>query len=182
MYTISTISSLLALSLASTQVNALGVNCRGSGLCPLAAFENTATVSVVQVLRDAIHHSKKPDSTVYKNGDHIICISESLHVTVDASAGYGPASGGIGLSGKIGSGGVCAFAQSLKTGSITLGAIRTLADKVVDHGCTACGSVPVDFAKNDPRDGILTFNYAGTPTCTGNCISAAGKSAKFRME
>lgn len=61
---------------------------------------------------------------------------------------------------------------------LTLGAIRELNDAVLEHGCGTCGSVPIhyqDQQSNDPRWGILTFNYVKDPHCTGNCISANGQ-------
>jgi hypothetical protein len=40
--------------------------------------------------------------------------------------------------------------------------IKTLAKRIVDHGCESCGSVPVFFDKGDndvKSQGELTFNY-----------------------
>ena len=60
---------------------------------------------------------------------------------------------------------------------MTLGQIRKMADKLLEHGCGTCGSVPVhlvDQGSNDPGAGILTFNYVKNPYCVDNCISAMG--------
>ncbi len=64
---------------------------------------------------------------------------------------------------------------------MTLGAIRPLLDSILEHGCKTCGSVPIHYleretneAFNDAKDGILTFNYVGNPTCTGDCIINGG--------
>ena len=96
------------------------------------------------------------------------------------------------LSGKIEAGGICLFPQLPDSQpGIDLGRVRMLADKILEHGCKTCGSVPYNFLEgnNDPAPGILTFNYVKNPSCTGGCIGADGaasdpnqgaKSAKFR--
>lgn len=66
---------------------------------------------------------------------------------------------------------------------MTLGQIRPLADKVIEHGCKTRGNVPiheVDEGSNDPKDGILTFNYVKTPFCDGQCISGQGNAGRLR--
>ncbi|KAL9102257.1 MAG: hypothetical protein Q9163_002567 [Psora crenata] len=174
----------------------LGINCRGSGLCPLASWENKQSERITQILRDAVWQSRKTNDTVYNSGDHIICISGSQTITLTggSEAGVEPggggnvgASGSFTLSGSLHTGGICLFPQGA---SLTLGQIRPLTDAVVEHGCQTCGSVPIHFvdqASNDPKDGILTFNYVSNPSCVGSCISANGnvtklkRSAKFRQ-
>jgi len=189
---ISTFFSLLVAAPTSTSPNPqynsailpreLGINCRGSGLCPLATFEDPLNVNVAQGLRDAIWSSTLSDDTEYNSGDHVICISESLKITI--SAGVDQAVGddgtsvtvGLSASGKIGTGGICVFPQGLQV-PLTLGKIKPLADALLKHGCATCGSVPVHFVdegSNDPSEGILTFNYVGSPYCIETCISASG--------
>ena len=69
-----------------------------------------------------------------------------------------------------------------------LATIRPLTDALLEHGCSTCGSVPlhyVDEKSNDPKDGILTFNYVKNPDCIGTCMSASGSSTnntKLRRE
>ena len=46
------------------------------------------------------------------------------------------------------------------------------------------GSVPIHFAdrgSNDPKDGILTFNYVRNPDCVGECISDNGSTSQSRL-
>jgi hypothetical protein len=72
--------------------------------------------------------------------------------------------------------GICVFPQNLQV-PLTLGKIKPLADALLKHGCNTCGSVPVHFVdedSNDPSEGILTFNYVGSPYCVETCISAVG--------
>ncbi|CAD6594572.1 MAG: hypothetical protein ASARMPREDX12_000258 [Alectoria sarmentosa] len=197
--------SISALPLLfNTAATALGINCRGSGLCPRASWNDKSSETIVQALRDAIWTDADLNSTTYNNGDHIICVSESQTITVGGSvsagvtSGAGPeggatgtvgASGTFSLSGSIGEGGICVFAQDLKSGAnIDLGTIRGLTDALLEHGCSTCGSVPINFVtegSNDPSDGILTFNYVANPYCIGSCMSASGtpqNNTKLRRE
>ncbi|KAI0172685.1 hypothetical protein GGR52DRAFT_572509 [Hypoxylon sp. FL1284] len=153
----------------------LGINCRGSGLCPLATIENHSGTRIVQLWHDLLHATDKDPNTVYNSGDHIVCIGTSATITVDASVSgeVDGISGDVGLSSdvSIGTGGVCLFPQGA---SLKLSQIRDLVDALGDHGCTTCGSVPIHFVdqgSNDPDSGILTSNYVGNPYCGGNCIN-----------
>ena len=157
-------------------VSALGINCRGSGLCPRASWNNNSPESVIQILRDAVWDSALPNSTSYNSGDHIICVSQSQPITIGVGADVDGLSGTFGLSGSIPEGGICLFPQGA---TLTLGQIRPLTDAILEHKCTTCGSVPIHFVdegSNDPSDGILTFNYVQDPFCVGNCISDTGSS------
>src|ERR1700760_3905853 len=110
-FTLFVIVQLLNNATATPSVSspALGINCQGSGLCPLASFDNPLSEGIAQGLRDAIYSSHHKDSTTYNNGDHIICVSESLKISISASvnAKFKNGSGKLGLktNGKIGAGG-----------------------------------------------------------------------------
>lgn len=169
----------LATLLAST-VSTLGINCRGSGLCPLATWDNQSPLPVMQILRDALYESKAPESTPYNNGDHVLCISNTLTINLSipiidpTGLTSGLNLGSWHLGGRIKDGGICLFPQYMKNGPLTLGMIRKLADKLLEHGCETCGSVPIHFVdkgSNDPGDGILTFNYVRHTYCTENCLN-----------
>lgn len=187
MHTTSTLITLFYLTtLLPTIVLSLGINCRGSGMCPLASWENKARERITQVLRDAVWDSPKPNSTTYANGDHVICVSQFQTISIskgqtsgaDVAGATDEQSTTLGLSGVIGGGGICLFPQHLSAGTLSLGEIRQLTDAILEHGCGTCGSVPVHFVdegSNDPKDGILTFNYAKNPDCVGNCLSATGQ-------
>jgi hypothetical protein len=139
---------------------------------------NLAPVSVTQLLRDAVWHSNKANSTTYANGDHVICVSQSQQISIDAGVKLDGVSGGISLGGSIGEGGICLFPQNMASGAtLSLEQIKPLTDAIIKHGCTTCGSVPIHFVdkgSNDPKDGILTFNYVKNPYCIENCISSTG--------
>ena len=182
------ITGLTGLSALLSLATSLGINCRGSGLCPLAGWDDSNPESVAQGLRDALWGSTDDNSTSFSNGDHVICVSESQPISVgisaSAQAGDGEAGGSVGtsltLSGNIHEGGICVFPQNMASGAtLDLGTIRGLADALLEHGCAVCGSVPihyVDTGSNDPGDGILTFNYVSNPYCIESCISASGSA------
>ncbi|KAI9705854.1 MAG: hypothetical protein M1836_005260 [Candelina mexicana] len=153
----------------------LGINCRGSGACPIATWQNSNSNSIIQILRNVVRQSSKDPATTYQSGDHVVCVSSSQPVTVSAGADTEGAGGEFSLSGTIHEGGICLFPKGT---ALTLGAILPLLDAVLEHGCKTCGSVPihyVDQGSNDPKDGILTFNYVKNPSCTGDCIFDGGK-------
>ncbi|KAI1764375.1 hypothetical protein GGR53DRAFT_466358 [Hypoxylon sp. FL1150] len=157
---------------------ALGINCRGSGLCGLATIENHSGTNILQLWHDVLAATDKDSSTVYNAGDHVVCIGTSATITVGASvsAEADGLSGELSLSSdvSIGTGGVCLFPQGA---SLTLAQIRDLVDALGDHGCSTCGSVPIHFVdqgSNDPSSGILTSNYVGNPYCGGDCINSVG--------
>lgn len=180
---------ILAMIALAPNVSALGINCRGSSLCHLASFENRSPERITQVLRDAVWDSKKDNSTTYSNGDHIICVSQSQSITLGGSdalgitenGATGTETGTYSLTGSIGTGGVCLFPQYMAAGAtLSLEDIKPLLDAILVHDCGTCGSVPihyVDQASNNPKDGILTFNYVKNPDCVGECISANGTSS-----
>ncbi|KAJ5200812.1 killer toxin [Penicillium cf. griseofulvum] len=171
---------LLIISVYAHPILSLGINCRGSALCPRATWNNAVPQSIIQLLRDAIYAAPEPLSTAYRNGDHVICVSQSQPITISPGFAIGGITGSIGLSGSIHEGGICLFPEYMASGaSLTLTTIRPLLDAVLEHGCTTCGSVPIHFVdegNNDPSDGILTFNYVANPYCIDNCISAVGGS------
>ncbi|KAF6238318.1 hypothetical protein HO173_003598 [Letharia columbiana] len=185
MHPSTTFASLLAVTSITSVIStvaALGLNCRGSGLCPLARFENKDPESIVQILRDAIYATSKPLTTTYTEGQHVVCISSSESVTIgsdiskgiDASGASESTGGNYKLDVAIGTGGICAFPNYLKAGaSLTLAQIQPLADQVLEHKCKTCGSATVDWG-NSPKDGYLTFNYVEDPFCDGDCISGDG--------
>ena len=187
------ITGLTGLSALLGLAASLGINCRGSGLCPLASWDDTSSESIAQGLRDALWGSTDDNSTSFSNGDHVICVSESQPISVGITAsaqasgtgeGGATAGGSLGtsltLSGTIHEGGICVFPQKMASGAtLDLGTIRGLADALLEHGCATCGSVPihyVDDGSNDPDDGILTFNYVSNPYCIESCISASGSA------
>ena len=151
-----TFSALLFFSTILPSTTALGINCRGSGMCKVASWQNKSRERVAQVLRDAVWDSPKPNSTTYGNGDHVICVSQFQTISltqgfthgVDADGATNEQESSFGLSGNIGGGGICLFPQYMPNGgSLTLEQIRPLTDAILEHGCGTCGSVPIHFVE-----------------------------------
>lgn len=156
----------------------LGINCRGSGLCPRASWNNQQSVSVIQVLRDAVWASPKSNSTTCPFGAHVICVTQSQPISVGAAQTFT-----LSFSGTIHEGGICLFPQQGAT--LNLGQIRPLVDAILDHHCTTCGSVPIHFVdggSNDPSGGILMFNYVQNPLCDHDCISGTGSGPSSTLQ
>ena len=134
--------SILALtSLASSCVTALGINCQGSSNCVYFRPNNPGP-NVAESLRQRIV-AQVSDNTWYPNGQHLACVDGQ--VRADPFTSYGS---------------VCAFLQG--TGGLPGNEIKTLAQRIVEHGCKTCGSVPVYFDKGDndvKSHGQLTFNF-----------------------
>lgn len=157
MHTPTFFSALLALTnLLPITTTALGINCRGSGMCGIASWQNKARERIAQVLRDAVWNSPKSNDTLYANGDHVICVSQFLPVTLSHEQSQGADVSGatseqgttFGLSGVIGNGGICLFPQKMENGaSLSLGSIRALTDEILEHGCSTCGSVPIHYVE-----------------------------------
>lgn len=110
---LSTILIPTVLTLSSTST-ALGINCRGSGGCAgSGSIGGSGTrLSHIKNKIDGIDDNKH-----YNNGDHIACEENKLGT------------------------GICAFFQSTGNGGSGADAKR-LVQKLINHGCTACGSVP----------------------------------------
>jgi hypothetical protein len=127
------ITSVLALLAAASPVEQTSANPQKALLginCRGSGF--CSGDSVAFQLYQYINNAQ--DNRFYPNGIHIACT-------------------------KSGSGGICAFLQGTKSG-LNGAQIKPLASEIVKHGCKVCGSVPITFpGSNDPKNGILTFNY-----------------------
>ncbi len=180
------LSYLLALFVSSwmlPSVLSLGINCQGSFFCPaatLVGWYDKEPMTIMNLLRDAVWASTKPLNTTFANGDHVICIAQDLPVTIKLTDPTGITGATLGsYTVDIPTGGICLFPQYLPQGAnLTLEKIRPLMDKLIEHGCGTCGSIPahfVDQGSNNPSGGILTFNYVHNPYCLGECITSNPK-------
>ncbi|KAK4209246.1 killer toxin [Rhypophila decipiens] len=142
-------AAVFLLLTATAQTNALGINCRGSGLCDF--FLNTAiSGNEAKVLSDWIQGISAEGYTppvmaqnrMYKNGEQIACYIRSS---------------------------ICAFVQNAP-GDTSLADIRRLAPEIPGHKCKVCGSVPTGYpGNNDVKHGQLTFNYVKHSCGNGIC-------------
>ena len=145
-------------SLPNLLNHSLGVNCRGSALCPgyLEAFPPDYIGLLIELTNGSSHYcpldfSCGPlnDTDIYLPKDHIVCLP----------------------LGQSFLGGICAFAQgrNVPATGVTGALVKRKLRELRDHGCTVCGSVPLS-GDNDPRSqGILTVNYIGGMACKGLC-------------
>ena len=153
-----------ALSNASTG-NALGINCRGSWLCPSDSLNPDYIGIMLDIAEGRAQCSPQSsyncgpmnDSDNYKKGAHIVCLPQ----------------------GQSFLGGICAFTQGHPTvpeigadaagfgisGAQTKQKLRQLSL----HGCRICGSVPLGNGNDPGEAGILTVNYISGLSCKGLC-------------
>lgn len=156
-----TIYALELDSSLSTSLNrSLGINCRGSSLCPTFLEANGPDyIGTFLKLADGnapycpADFSCGPlnDTDIYLPNDHIVCLP-------------------LGASFL---GGICAFTQGkMVTSTGVSGAtIKRKLQELSEHGCTTCGSVPLSGDNDPDSQGILTVNYVGGTVCKGVCLS-----------
>jgi hypothetical protein len=156
-FALSTLLGLLTL-LLSTTVSALGINCRGSGLCMNAhcGKQGKNCLNTIGTFLERID----PNAT-YTNGEKIACALSPHLEPLPASA-------------------VCAFTQHIEGNNVTTGAEITAAYKrLAMHGCRTCGSAPLDAARNDVELGELTLNYViNNPCGMGDCRQPLWKDSR----
>lgn len=136
----------------------LGINCRGSILCPQSPGVFSDTIgAMIRITNGSVgycppDYSCGPlnDTEFYLPMQHIVCLP----------------------TGQSFLGGLCAFAQGSNVPAIVFGAlIKRKLRELRDHGCFVCGSVPLG-GNNDPHSqGILTVNYVSSKACKGMCPS-----------
>ncbi|RGP81842.1 killer kp4 [Fusarium longipes] len=110
-------------------VKRLGINCRGSSSCGVGGIAHTPNGDLKDV-RDAVASGEEGN---FGNGDHIACIPFAF-------------------------GNLCAFYQGIGSRTFTKEQSVTFLDQLRQHGCSKCGSIPVDPG-NDVKNGQLTVNY-----------------------
>ena len=161
-------SIILPVNVASNSTNStlsdsLGINCRGSYLCPsdrlagdyIGLMLNIASGTARCNPGSSFNCGPLNDTDYYAAGAHIVCLP----------------------TGQSFLGGICAFAQgnvgAPEHGAGAAGVLGNLVKaKLLEltlHGCRICGSVPLGD-NNDPNEaGILTVNYIKGPACPGLC-------------
>lgn len=136
----------------------LGINCRGSILCPthLEAFPPDYIGTFITITNGKARHCPRNydcgplnDTDFYLPNDLIVCIPQ----------------------GKSFLGGICAFTQgnNVPATGVTGDLIKRRLQDLVDHGCHVCGSVPLSGDNDPDREGILTVNYVSGLSCNGLC-------------
>lgn len=103
----------LAAALAGTS-SALGINCRGSGLCA----SNKGLLGQAQGQLRGMDQNQQ-----FSDGQHITCVKSSV---------------------TIGNPSLCLFYQNTGGRKWTVGQTVNFVQDLINHGCGACGSVPTD--------------------------------------
>ena len=68
---------------------------------------------------------------------------------------------------------MCAFAEDVPQGGLTLGEIRMLAHELIQK-CNKCGRITANyFSKNETQLGWLKFDWKQNSVCTDECIDPA---------
>ena len=139
-----------------TPIQALGINCRGSILCPDGRLKSPYLHSIAQIAKgmDCNSHSgfncgPINNTDIWAPGKHIICLPQDIL-----------------------QGGICAFTQGNVAPLGTTGdMIRQKLLELKHHGCLVCGSVPLSDDNNPDTAGILTVNWVKNGVCWGLCPS-----------
>ena len=111
-------SFFTAVAGAASLVSALGINCRGSGLC----VGNKGLLGEAQAQLRGMDQNKR-----FADGQHVTCVQSSV---------------------SIGDPSLCIFYQKTNGRSWTVGQTVSFVQALLDHGCGACGSVPTDPGNN----------------------------------
>ncbi|KFY32987.1 hypothetical protein V495_08541 [Pseudogymnoascus sp. VKM F-4514 (FW-929)] len=119
--------SLIALATyAFVGSNALGINCRGSGLC-------TGSKGILGQAQGQLRGMDQNQQ--FSDGQHITCVKTS----------------------NIGEPSLCIFYQKTNGRKWTVAQTVNYVQALIDHKCSACGSVPTDSG-NNVNNGELTAN------------------------
>ena len=154
-----TLSINPSLNAVSTIASSLGINCRGSILCPdhigtspdyMRTLIEIANGSAVDCPSD-FSCGPLNDADIYLPQDHIVCLPTGVSIL----------------------GGICAFAQgnNVPATGVTGALVKKKLGELRHHGCRVCGSVPLGGDNDPQRQGILTVNYISKLACKGLCPS-----------
>lgn len=122
--------------------NELGINCRGSFWCP---WLNTAS-NQINLYLQAWLDSSLPDGDIYAPGAHIACAK----LFYNAEAAY------------------CVFTRgpNVSLPGINGSMVKTKMGQLKNHGCFACGSVPLKDNNRPGEMGELVVDYVAKGTCS----------------
>lgn len=158
------VATVRTLSINSSLSNSfggpLGINCRGSILCPayleVSPPDYINTLIMIANGKGAYcppNFSCGPlnDTDIYMPNDHIMCLP----------------------LGRSFLGGICAFTQgkNVPVNGVNGALIKLKLLELRGHECRVCGSVPLSGDNDPSREGILTVNYVGGRACKGLCPS-----------
>lgn len=154
-----TLSISPSLNATSAIGSSLGINCRGSVLCPDNIGPSPDYISTLLAITNGnavdcpSDFSCGPlnDADVFFPKDHILCLPTGQSLL----------------------GGICVFVQgrNVPATGVTGALVKKKLAELSDHGCRVCGSVPLGGDNDPKRQGILTVNYISKLACKGLCPS-----------
>ncbi|KAI9681233.1 MAG: hypothetical protein M1817_002515 [Caeruleum heppii] len=148
MHFTSLLSTALVVLSAASSAAGLGINCRGSGMCPsfrCSAF-NRWDKGCIETIAEALQSPQFNATRTWNNGEQIFCLQDARAPRV---------------------GHLCAFLQNQPEGATGREVVEAI-KHLRSHGCGKCGSVPMQEG-NDVKDGQLTLNYVYKTKCRGYC-------------
>lgn len=128
--------------------SALGINCKGSWLCPSEYLTPNYIRIMVEIAtgvatcnpRSDFNCGPMNDTDIYAPDVHIICLPQ----------------------GESFLGGICAFTQGNVASLGTTGVvIKQKLEQLSDHGCHICGSVPLADNNDPDKAGFLSRSSPG---------------------
>lgn len=137
-------------------VRTLGINCRGSTLCPNGRFKYPYLNTLIQIAKGTMCISAPGfncgpinETDIWGPGKHIVCLPQEVSI-----------------------GGLCVFAQgNVAPLGVTGDLVKRKLTELKQYGCLVCGSVPLSD-DNDPNTaGELTINWVSNGACWGMCPS-----------
>ena len=147
---ISTTAALLSIRfLFGGSGSALGIICRGSGMCSLVACGGRSCIAQMYDLVSLL-----PDNATYAPGAHILCSPKQ----------------------SLGDG-ICLFTE--RYGPASGAQVKAAYDYIFRYGCGKCGSAPFEPAANDVGRGSLTVNVVHNPHCKGICSVSSSSSSSL---
>ena len=137
-------------------VQTVGINCRGSLLCPDGRFRYPYLNTLIQITKGTTCVSASGfncgpinDTDIWAPDKHILCLPQQVSI-----------------------GGLCVFAQgNVAPLGITGDLVKRKLAELKQHGCQVCGSVPLSDDNNSNTAGELTVNWVSTGACWGMCPS-----------
>ena len=137
-------------------VQSLGINCRGSVLCPDGRFRFAYLNTLIQIAKGTncisapgFNCGPINDTDIWAPGKHILCLPQQVSI-----------------------GGLCVFTQgSVAPLGITGNLVERKLTELKQHGCRVCGSVPLSDDNNPNSAGELTVNWVSNGACWGMCPS-----------
>ena len=137
-------------------VQTLGINCRGSLLCPARRFKYPYLNMLIGIAKgtncisdSGFNCGPINDTDIWGPGKHILCLPQEANI-----------------------GGLCIFAHgNVPPLGVTGDLVERKLAELKKYGCHVCGSVPLSDDNDANTAGELTVNWVSSGACWGMCPS-----------